>query len=273
MRRSLAVLALAGALVAQDAAAQFRLPRIKNPLAQAVAGNQLKTGRVAFDNDVLEITGPRVDQFLRGMAAEQRVGAEVEAQDLEAIDRQNSAARRAWDRDREAYERAKAAHERCAQGEASATQASLGGAIPSAGDRARIEEVGKRIQAAQQAGNMGEAMRLADSLMKAVAPANQQVIAASSGLEGRALAKCGQPPAEPARPALRPVLTYADVMQAGITASGFTETQYRIIRERIAPFVLSNGASSTMVYDPGEVPVLRESLPRLAPFSDVLKRY
>jgi len=273
MRRSLCLIALAVVIVAQDAVAQFRLPRIKNPLAQAVAGNQVKTGRVAFDNEVLEITGLRIDQFLRGMAAEQRVGAQVEAQDLDAIDRHNTAAQRAHERDREAYEQAKAAHGRCAQGEVDATRASMGGATPGPVDRSRIDAVGKRIQAAQQAGNMAEAMRLADSIMQAMAPANQRVMAATAGMESRALAKCGPVPTEPARPALRPVLTYADVMQAGITASGLTETQYRILRERIAPFVLSNGASSDMVYDPAEVPVMREALPRLAPYSDVLKRY
>ena len=88
------------------------------------------------------------------------------------------------------------------------------------------------------------------------------------------LSKCGAEPAEPADPVMEPMLTFQDVRDAGLKASGFDAGQYAIMRERVLPYVVSKGKSSGgMVYTEAEVKALEARLADLSKYGDVMAKY
>lgn len=267
------------ALTAATATAQIRLGKVKTAVTGAVlpsavssqAGSGVKTGNVAFDDRVLEITPERLDQFMAGLAAESDMAAKVDAQDLEAIDRANEAADATYRKELAAYEGRKQEHDRCSGAIAKDLGKQLAPDLPTESDRAKLEAVGARIKAARDAGNMAEVMRLMDSLQAVINPAAQRTTARSSAATARAQAECGSIPVEPRRAARVNPLTWNDVVVAGQKASGMTSEQYQIFRERVAPYVMSQGKSSTMMYTASEVDALRSKSEALGKFGHVLK--
>lgn len=281
MRAALTVLVL-GSMVAAPAQAQL-LKKLKKPLAKAlptvvsspVGGDAggVRTGNVQFDDKVLEITPERLEQLARGLEAELAMVARVEAQDLDAIDRANAAARAAYDREYEAYSTRKATHDRCSDAFTAEMKKEHEGLMPGEDTRARMEAVGKRIEAAKANGDLTEVRRLADSMMAAMAGANRRMMEVGATAQPRLLARCGQPPAEPAKPVIRNALGYESVDRAGLEASGLNDMQYHILRERVAPFAASGGKSSSMAYTDGEVQAMSDALPMLEKFAAHLKKY
>jgi len=87
--------------------------------------------------------------------------------------------------------------------------------------------------------------------------------------------KCGEPPVEPADAAEpEPMLTFNDIRVAGIEASGMTDRQYAIMRERVHPFVVSKGkTNSGMLYTDAEAQVLAARLGDLSPYAGIVERY
>ena len=126
---------------------------------------------------------------------------------------------------------------------------------------------------------------------------------ASTAAQRQLQAKCGPEQVRPTAPTLRQPLTYEDVRRAGLAAASgsssgsggtsgagasssgpgggaasaaapaLTAVSYRILRERVAPFVQSRGKSSRMPYTQDELAALQAALPRLQPYSDALLRY
>jgi hypothetical protein len=265
--------------VPDAAEAQFGIgKRIKNAAARATgvetAGGTVKTGSVRFDAQVLEITEARLDQFMKGLAAESQMAARIDAQDDEGIERRNQKAREEFDRKYAEYTKKNEAWDRCAkpiEDRSSSQMQSYGASVT---DSAGMEKVAQRIKAAQQRGDMKEIQRLADSVGKAsMAVANRsQAMAAGSNAEIERT--CGPRATEPERPEMEPMLTYQDVRRAGLEASGFDDGQYSILRERIVPFVASNGKDSGgLVYTDTEVAALQSKLADLSKYLEVMKSY
>ena len=280
MRRSLLIAAfLAGAAMP----AQGQLKKIKGAITKAVpptgsaaatpAGTGVRTADLQFDDRVLEITAARLEQLVKGIEAGQAMAAKVEAQDIAAIDRSNAAAQETYDREYRAYEAKQASWERCSEKEIEGVQKQLATVQPTENDRARLETVAARVKAAKERNDMAEVMRLTDSLTKAMTPGAMKAAAIGNAAPANVTAKCGAKPQEPARPARQEVMGYDAVDRAAVAASGLTDTQFNILRERVAPFVVSGGKSSPLVYTDTEVNVLREWQSKLEPFTDYFKQY
>lgn len=289
-RGALAALVLCGVL-AFPVAAHAQFGGLGKKLGRKIAGDKaadaaglpneggrVQTGNVKFDESVVEITPATVDRLLKGLAAEQQMAAKMNAQDLKKIDRDNEAAQKAYEKQEAAYEKQHEAWDKCAQKEeagAEHEQAQLqreGEAMVA--DSAKLQAVAQRIQAAHQRGDMKEVQRLADSVGRGAGGLSQRAMASSRRAQQGVATKCGPEPQAPTSPARTETLTYSDVQDAGSKASGFNGQQYRILRERIAPYVLSKGKSSVpFVYTKSEAATLESRLDALAPYADILKGY
>ena len=270
---------LALCFLAGTASAQIKLGgKLKSVAARALpaavspaSSGGLQTGSVTFDERVLEITAARLDQFMAGLDAEVEMAKVVNSQDLAAIDRANAVAQAAYDKEYAAYEAKVKQHDRCTGAISKDLEKQLAPGMPTEGDRAKMEAVAVRIKAAKEAGNMTEMKRLMDSLVAAVNPGSQRMVAASNGAVARASAECGPKPAEPNSPDRKSALTWSDVNDAGVRASRMSSEQYAIFRERVVPFVLSNGKTSNMIYTQSELGALQSKQDGLAKYGSALK--
>lgn len=265
--------------VPASAEAQLGLgKKIKNAAARATGadtpGGTVKTGSVRFDRQVLEITEARLDQFMKGLAAESQMAARIDAQDDEGIERRNQQARDDYNRKYDEYQSKDQAWERCAkplEDRSSAQMQSYGASVT---DSAGMEKVAERIKAAQARGDMKEIQRLADSVGKASMAVANRSQAMATGANEEIVRTCGTRPTEPEKAEMEPMLTYQDVRRAGLDASGFDDGQYSILRERILPFVASNGKDSGgLVYTDAEAAALQSKLADLSKYHEVMKSY
>ena len=271
------------ALSANPATAQIKLgSRIKGAVSGAasgavtggVSGGGVKTGNVTFDDRVLEITAERLDQFMLGLEAETEMAARVNAQDLAALDRANAAAEAAYDKDMAAYDAATNKHDKCTGAISKDLEKQMAPGMASMQqDRAKMEAVAVRVKAAKDAGNMTEVRRLVDSLSAAVNPGSQRMVAQTNAATARASSECGATPTKPESPARISPLTWNDVVSAGQKASRMSAEQYQIFRERVAPYVVSQGKSSNMMYTSSELGALQSKSDALGKFGHVFKEY
>ena len=192
--------------------------------------------------------------------------------ELRRIDRANAAAQAAYDREYAAYEAKLREHEKCTGAISKDLEKQMAPAMANAQqDRANMEAVAARVKAAKDAGNMAEVRRLVDSLAAAVNPGSQRMVAQSNAATARARSECGDQPVKPASPARQSALTWEDVIDAGAKASRMSREQYAIFRERVAPFVLSNGKSSNMMYTASEVGAMKAKSDALGRWGTALK--
>jgi hypothetical protein len=270
------------ALGANTATAQTKLGnRIKGAVSGAaagavtggVSGDAARTGSVTFDERVLEITAERLDQFMVGLEAETEMAAKVHAQDLDAIDRADAAADAGYQREMAAYQASKDKHDQCTGTIGKDLESQMASSRPTEQDRAKLEAVAARVKAAKDAGNMTEVRRLADSIAAATNPGAQRMVAQSDAAVTRINTECGTEPVRPIRSARQQALTWNDVVSAGQKASRMSVEQYQIFRERVAPYVLSQGKSSTMMYTASELAAMNSKADALGKFGHVFKEY
>ena len=265
--------------VTGSASAQIKLGgKLKSVAAKALpaavspsAGGGVKTGSVTFDERVLEITPGRLDQFMAGLDAETEMAAKVSGQDLDAIDRANAATDAAYNKEMEAYEAKVQQHDKCTGAISKDLEKQMKPGMPTEQDQKKVEAVAARIKTAKEAGNMTEVRRLMDSLVAAMNPGTMRLVAASNNAVARANTECGAEPVKPASPSRRSALTWSDVISAGTRASRMQQEQYAILRERVVPFVLSQGKSSDMMYTSSELDALKSKLESLSKYESVLK--
>ena len=279
--RSLLIAALLGCALAAPQPAHAQFGKLGNKIAKkagvvpAGPDGQVKTGKVSFDEHVLEITDDRVSQLLKGLEAEKLMAARVEKQDTEGIERRNRAREDAHTKQQDAYDRKREAWDKCAEPEQKKAEAEMDASGKALDNPAAMEKLQERIKAAQAKGDMAEIRRITDSVSKIGMQAADRVQNASAGMTAAIRTKCGEPPVEPAdaeKP--EPLLTYSDVRVAGIEASGMTDRQYAIMRERVQPFVASKGkTNSGMIYTDAEAEVLAARLGDLAPYAGIVERY
>jgi hypothetical protein len=278
--RSLLIAAVVGCALAAPEPAHAQFGKLGNKIAKkagvvpAGQNEQVKTGKVSFDEHVLEITDDRVSQLLKGLEAEKLMAARVEKQDTEGIERRNQAKQDAYQKEREAYERKDEAWRKCAKPEQERGEKAMEGHTAGFSD-ADMQKIEARMKAAQARGDMAEIRRLGDSISKVgvqVASAAQNT---TTEMTAAIRTKCGEPPVEPTGPAEpEPMLTFNDIRVAGIEASGMTDRQYAIMRERVHPFVVSKGkTNSGMIYSDAEAQVLAARLGDLSPYAGIVERY
>lgn len=267
--RGLLILSLFSTLIAAPAAAQFKpkLPKL-NPVAQKEAAATPRAP--TFNERVLEITGERVDQLLKGYSAESAA--------LASSEKQLAAARAAYEEENRKHPARLKEHEKNHQAWQSCQDKVVKPAEAKAekqmkqsqdeitgGDQAafdgKMEDVRRRMQAAQAAGNMEEVMRLADSLQQNVGmKSGTAAIQASSELQA-AGSKCGAEPQRP-EPPTPPSSNTANLDAAGSKAAGLTEEQYAILKERTQAAIGEDGEvrvpSSSWAYSADELAVLEQ---------------
>jgi hypothetical protein len=261
----LSVLALVSV---QPAVAQFK-PKLSklNPLARKEAA---ATRSPTFNDRVLEITNARVDQLLKGYAAEARA--------LAAADKEMAAKRAAYEEENrkhparlQEYEKSHKAWQSCqdrvvkpaeakAKAQVQQSQDEITGGDQAAFER-KMEEVKKRMEAAQAAGDMNEVMRLADSLSRNMGmKSGQAAMQASSDLQAAA-SKCGPEPERPDAPT-PPAANAPNLETAGSQAAGLNAEQYAILRERTQAALDEDGGvqvpSSSWAFSSGELSVLEK---------------
>ena len=275
---------------------------------RAEAADQAPT----FDDRVLEITAQRVDQLLKGLAAERSTKARL-AQDQTAAKKRLEAERSAWQVKQKEYERQMAvyepkarAHQKCVMdahgavlGQAMKQQdpevASLTQKIGSLSEsernefEERMEALEEPYQAAEQRGDKAAMAKIEDEGAQIIArytgmtaaeakrvllKMRAQGDAAGQQLEAAAK-KCGPEPKAPADPGPEPSdagPSESSIGEAGVKASGLTDEQYAVLRERVAAYVLVDGnVPSGYVFSPGERDVLKRRLAELKAYRAELK--
>ena len=279
--RSLLVAALLGCALMAPEPAHAQFGKLGNKIAKkagvAPAGpnERVQTGKVSFDEHVLEITDARVTQFVQGLEAESRVAAQLDKQDTEGIEKRNRASQEAHQKLEDDYDRKRQTWEQCAEPEEKRVNKEMASYGKSLDDPAAMEKLQTRMKAAQAKGDLAEIRRLSDSVSKVAMGAASKGQNANAELQATIAKKCGAPPVEPAdAPAPEPMLTFQDVRNAGLKASGFTDRQYAILRERILPFIVSKGkTNSGMIYTDAEAQVLAARLGDLSPYAGIVERY
>ena len=278
---SLLFAALVGCALAAPQPAYAQFGKLGNKIAKkagvvpAGPNEQVKTGKVSFDEHVLEITDARVSQLLKGLEAEKQMAVRVEKQDTDGIERRNRAKQDAHEKEREAYDRKRETWEKCAEPEQKKAESEMQSYSKSLDNTAAMEKLEERIKAAQARGDMAEIRRITDSVSKIGTQAAGKIQNSSSEMTSAIRTKCGEPPVEPADTAEpEPMLTFNDIRVAGIEASGMTDRQYAIMRERVHRYVVSKGrTNSGMLYTDAEAQVLAAHLDQFPPYAGIVERY
>jgi hypothetical protein len=265
--RGLLTFSLCSTLIAAPAAAQFK-PKLPNPLARKEASAAPRAP--AFNERVLEITGERVDRLLKGYSAESAA--------LASSEKERAAARAAYEEENrkhparlKEYEKNHQAWQSCqdkvvkpaeakAEKQVKQSQDEITGG-DQAGFERKMEDVRKRMQAAQAAGNMEEVMRLADSLQQNVGMKSGAAAMQASADMQAAGSKCGAEPERP-EPPTPPSSSTANLDAAGSKAAGLSEEQYAILKERTQAAISEDGEvrvpSSSWAYSADELAVLEQ---------------
>ncbi|HLS48326.1 MAG TPA: hypothetical protein VK012_07380 [Gemmatimonadales bacterium] len=261
-------------LVAVPGVVHAQLGRLSRAVArEAGVTSDVKTGKVAFGGNVVEITEARVQQLIAGLEAESVKAREVDAIDTDAIGRRNDERRAQHDRAMEAWERDRTKREKClepyrARMDAAAEKNEQAAEI----SPATMEAIQKRLAAARDKGDMAEIQRLADSITKAMAPVTSAAVADGERITASARAACGDEKPRPEQPDYEPVPDYSTVRAAGVRASGMDAGVYAMMRERVVAYVASKGRSSGgMMLTSSEAEVLKASLERLRPYTELLQ--
>lgn len=275
-RRSVLLAVLAGAFALTPISAEAQLggfirKKVENKIADKVLGEQSAERRAPapkFDESVIEITDARLDQLLRGLAAEAQAYASASAASAQA--KQQGAARRAsYDADMKAYEAAEREYERKAREVSQCQMAGIGRAASAAmanpaaqkmaaammqlpeaereAFQARVEARQEKMQAAQDRGDQATSAKLAaemDADMKKTLGVSMADMQQGGMQSGAATAnfmadqqKCGEMPTPPVRPEDPDGVTVSvrdSVQRAAYAASGMEPDQYTIMRERVS---------------------------------------
>ena len=266
--RSVLCLGVLALVTVQPAVAQFK-PKLSklNPLTRKEAS---ATRSPTFNDRVLEITDARVDQLLKGYAAESAA--------LAAADNEMSVARAAYEEENrkhparlQEYEKNHKAWRSCqdkyvkpaeakAKADLKQSQDEVTGGDQVAFER-KMEEIKQRMEAAKAAGDMNEVMRLADSLSRNMGMKSSAVATQASADMQAAAGKCGAEPQRPDAPT-PPSDNTPNLEAAGSKSAGLTAEQYAILRERTQAALDEDGdvqvPSSSWAFGSGELSVLEK---------------
>lgn len=274
-----AVIATAVLLVPSPADAQlggFIKRRLEDKVADRVLGegSERRAAPPKFDETVLEITDQRLAQLIRGVDAEVEALASARAAQAQAK-QQGQARKAAYDAEMKEFERKSAEfdavmkkYQQCTMDAVGRGIANSGGPSPemrrvmekfmalSTDDREALQErIAKRqerMQAAQARGDNATVARLTSEMeadlqktagisFADLQAASNQSAAGTQSMQAD-MAKCGPepvPPVEPKDPTAATIDVRDSVRTAAVRASGFDESQYNVIRERVAAWLAS----------------------------------
>lgn len=255
------LLLLFSAQAPERLSAQIRMPRPKlpNPLSRVVPSS---TPAPEYDDRVLEITDARINALLRGLRAE-----EERRPALEAAYKKNADDRAA----------AQVAQRRQSQqindAQTCLTNSPEFRAIY--GDTAAQRRVARRIEAARERGDQAMVKRLEDSTAMAMMPVDPNV---AMGLITAQQRCAGNPAlyAAPTGPAPAPEIQtrLPDSLRIiGIGASGLTEDQYAVLRERALAFLWIDDAerrNPSYAFGSGELSALQSRRNDLVRYQEAL---
>jgi hypothetical protein len=226
------------------------------------------------------MTDARVAQLLKGLAAERAAAKQFAAHEAKREQQKatSKAAEAQYERDMKAYYSKRQAAEACrmdvtARATAAAPKVDMQrmASMTEADVRrmqARMEDLQQRHDAAEKRGDQATVAAVRDTVAREMErmtgiSAKEAGAASKRQVNVQAeLAKCGDDPAEPVRPA---EVEGSDdsldsfVDKAGITASGFEGQQYSVMRERVAFFVQQKGklpSGGSYAYSDAEVAAL-----------------
>jgi hypothetical protein len=267
----------------------------KKAVGDRANGAPLKPSNVKFTESVLEITDERIAQLVRGLDAEaaakpaalKKFQAKLAAS--EEMERTFPAREAAWKKEYAAWEARKAERDRCVAGvdskygkeaeklekesEAVGKQMEKAANETFTEDRTkRLQEMAERAQAAHARGDTKTALAIGDSLRSVIGDVtriasmgqatNQRAMAVSRESEA-ALKKCGPQPEAPKQPERGGFVDGSEatreVKEAGVKASGLTERQYDVLRERVETYVRLNGrdgGGTQYIFSAGELETL-----------------
>lgn len=311
---ALGLLALAAPVATAEAQLMKRLKKAAEAATQAATdrgasadtdAEGARASSVAFTDDVLEITGARLDQLVAGLDAEAAERPRVQQQHAARLAAYEEATR-TYDARVSAYQRAAAAHagrveahERCMErvrgrydgDEARARREAESEALEQRMDDemseaklARLEALQARMQAAQARGDQAAMRALSDTVQREMAgmmtaagaaqKAGQGQLAEERAMRAEA-AKCppaGEAPTPPPSPNdLLPADVSRQVTDAGARAARLTPRQYAVLRERVETFVRLQGKTGASRYrfTADELDVLGPRLDALAARGDL----
>lgn len=271
--------------------------------AAATAANTDQPARprtVAFSENVVEITGARIDAMLAGLDAEAAARPALERQSAAAMAKYEEASRTfparqaAYDDAHRAWSARKAKRDSCIeavnarllaaeQGDRESRaveargQAMLDDEAAMEARHKRMEALAQRMQAAQARGDQAAMMAINDTLQRELKPftdlgrqgmaAAQRGTARSEAAQAEAKQKCGDAEPEPKSPespsTLYPRETSERLTAAGAAAAKMDAAQYAVLKERVEAFVRARGRFgryANWAYTAAEIAVLTERL-------------
>jgi hypothetical protein len=273
--RHAAVLILFGALAAAPAAAQFKpkLPKI-GPIGGKAPTAAQGAPAPTFNDRVVEITDERAGGLLAGFRAELAA--------LDASEKKRASARAAYEEENKRhaarlkeYEGKKRAWQDCQDANVKPAQdkaekkAKKAGEDVTGGDQEafdrRMEELSKRMEAAQAKGDMATMMAITDSISKSAGVASSME-AGQAGTELQAASeKCGPEPVAPEPPS-PPSDAGPNLEEEGSTAANqglpsggkITPEQYAIMKERVRPTVCGGSEAASGGFSDTEVAAIKK---------------
>jgi hypothetical protein len=240
-------------------------------LGQDQSSSNSRGADPTFDEDLLEITDARIDQLLRGLKAEAAAGAAAMRAQAEA--KQKAPARRAaYAAAMKKYDAAADAHQKAAEARGKCQLDVIGSTVSSAmanpavrqmneammklpeaereAFQARIEARQEKMAEAEARGDKAAVTRLAaemDADMTKTTGVSMSAMQAGSVQGGQGTQqmlddhkKCGElppPPEEPVDSSRIEISVRDSVQAAAFAASGLTDMQYSMMRERVAAWL------------------------------------
>jgi hypothetical protein len=227
-----------------------------------------------YSANLLEITNARIDQLMKGLDAERALAAQ-RASGNDPVRKKHDADMKAYEAKKIAYDKKMAdinarmtAYQNCAMANAGAAgpnampsmakmQQKLAGMSEAEQQAfmARMEDLGKRGEAAKKRGDNRTMMAIADTVNTLMGITDEDRRAAAAAMKNHK--DCGAPPAEMTNPSLMPAepqppheASESEQSQqitdkAGANAAGLTVEQYGVLRERVAALVMYNGRPGT----------------------------
>lgn len=278
-----------GKAVAKGAAEGAAGGAVNKAAGRDASGAPIKASEVRFTENVLEITDERIAALIRGLDAEEAAKPEAERKYLalvaaaEQADKAYAGRQAAYEREHGAWvkrdeqrracvDAVEAKHAKGIEAEAQAGQGVARKAEAEMDDarEKRMLAYQERMLAAQQRGDQRAMAAIADTVRREIAGimavatesnvSTQRVMAKSAAMEAE-MKRCGDLPPEPKAPerAMMPNASEAQaaVQAAGVKASGLTDRQYNVLRERVEAYIRLNGRGYTQyVFSAGELDAL-----------------
>ncbi|HEU4564355.1 MAG TPA: hypothetical protein VFS05_06900, partial [Gemmatimonadaceae bacterium] len=274
---------------------------------KAQQGGPTATPRqLQFQGNLVEITEARLASLMKGLDAQREASPRIQREAAAADAQYASAAKEyeakyaRYEKEQSAYDKAWAKWNDCTtelnnrfgaeEDERNAAQAAKGRELEAEYDeakQARMQELSKKMEAAQQRGDQKAMMAYRDTMMALLQPAmnagmeGQKAVSEgqqrSKAHEAQLQAKCGTEPQRPTAPT--PPKQASSIMAqldtVAYRSSGLEGGQFDLMRERVVPWLRARAAgrrvSANYAYTAAELAALERMEKRLAPYVEQME--